>query len=122
MAYYVLRVSILTKGKRNSVVRAAAYRAGANIHSGPGRSQTSLKIEFHPKADEELRAAARYYDVSIPGLGSQFISAVEALCNRLRSSAELGPKLNGNLRRLALSRFPFGLIHRSTVDTVQSSP
>ena len=36
-----------------------------------------MKVEFHPAADSELRAAAKYYDDRVSGLGAEFLAEVE---------------------------------------------
>lgn len=37
-----------------------------------------MRVEFHPEAMAELRAAAEYYEQQHNGLGSRFIGSVEA--------------------------------------------
>ena len=71
-----------------------------------------MKVEFHPAADSELRAAAKYYNDRVSGLGAEFLAEVEKACLRLGEHQALGPRLDGDHRRLALRRFPFGLIYR----------
>jgi len=36
-----------------------------------------VKVEFHPAADSELRAAAKYYNDHVSGLGAEFLAEVE---------------------------------------------
>jgi ParE toxin of type II toxin-antitoxin system, parDE len=69
-----------------------------------------VKVEFHPAADSELRAAASYYEDHLSGLGDEFLADVERACWRLSEHHALGPRLDADHRRLALRRFPFGLI------------
>lgn len=78
-----------------------------------------MKVEFHPTADSELRAAARYYDKRVSGLGAEFLADVERACLRLSELHALGPRLDADHRRLALRRFPFGLIYRLSSSKVQ---
>jgi toxin ParE1/3/4 len=78
-----------------------------------------VKVRFHPAADAELRGAARYYEDRVPGLGGEFVAEVERVCARLTERRELGPKLDAEHRRIALRRFPFGLIYRVTNSVVQ---
>jgi hypothetical protein len=42
-----------------------------------------VKVEFHPIADSELRAAASYYEDRVSGLGDEFLADVERGCLRL---------------------------------------
>jgi toxin ParE1/3/4 len=78
-----------------------------------------VKVEFHPAADAELRGAASYYEDRVPGLGDEFLAEVESACLRLSEHQALGPRLDANHRRLALRRFPFGLIYRLSSSKVQ---
>jgi hypothetical protein len=65
-----------------------------------------VKVEFHPAADSELRAAAKYYNDRVSGLGAEFLAEVEKVCLRLGEHQALGPRLDADHRRLALRRFP----------------
>jgi len=78
-----------------------------------------MKVEFHPAADSELRAAAKYYNDRVSGLGAEFLAEVEKACLRLGEHQALGPRLDADHRRLALRRFPFGLIYRLRPSKVQ---
>lgn len=78
-----------------------------------------MKVEFHPAADTELRAAARLYEERAPGLGEQFLGEVEHVSSRLREHQALGPRLDLEHRRLGLRRFPFALIYRIKTSKVQ---
>ena len=71
-----------------------------------------MKVEFHVEADAELRAAAVYYDKRLPGLGDEFLAEVERPCAILSEQQTLGSRLDAEHRRLALRRFPLGLIYR----------
>ena len=53
-----------------------------------------MKVEFHPAADSELRAAAKYYNDRVSGLGAEFLAEVEKACLRLGEHQALGPRLD----------------------------
>jgi plasmid stabilization system protein ParE len=78
-----------------------------------------VKVEFHPDADSELRAAATYYEDHVPGLGDEFLAEVERACSSLSERQSLGPRLDVEHRRFSLRRFPFGLIYRLKASKVQ---
>lgn len=40
----------------------------------------AVKVGFHRAAIAELRAAARYYEDRVPGLGAEFVAEVERVC------------------------------------------
>jgi toxin ParE1/3/4 len=78
-----------------------------------------VNVEFHPIADAELGAAAEFYEGRIPGLGNDLLAEVERVCALLSENQSLGPRLDYEHRRVALRRFPFGLIYRVRNATVQ---
>jgi hypothetical protein len=47
------------------------------VEGGGALNEPSGSLEFHPEAEAELRAAARYYEVRQPGLGDDFLREVE---------------------------------------------
>ncbi len=47
-------------------------------------------VEFHPEAEAEFIAAARYYEDQTENLGLDFISAVERSYQRLMTFPESG--------------------------------
>ena len=44
---------------------------------GAGGRRQRRPAEFHPEADDEMRAAARYYEERQLGLGDEFLNEVE---------------------------------------------
>ena len=77
------------------------------------------RVEFHPDAEAELLAGARYYESEATNLGSDFLAAVEATCDQLRQFPELGHPFGSRLRRLLVPRFPYGVIYRVHLEQVQ---
>ena len=68
-------------------------------------------VPFLPAAPEEFLAAALHYDSAAPGLGHDFIAAVEQAVARIAAFPEHGsPHLMGT-RRVVLRRFPFSLVY-----------
>jgi plasmid stabilization system protein ParE len=65
-----------------------------------------------------VRAAAKYYNDRASGLGAEFLADVERVCLPLGEHQALGTRLDAD-RRLALRRFPFGLIYRLSSSKVQ---
>ena len=66
-----------------------------------------------------MRAAAKYYNDRVSGLGAEFLPEVEKACLRLGEHQALGPRLDADHRRLALRRVPFGLIYQLRPSKVQ---
>lgn len=46
-----------------------------------------MRVEFHPEALAEFRAAAEYYEKQHDGLGSRFVSSVETAVANLATGA-----------------------------------
>jgi plasmid stabilization system protein ParE len=75
-------------------------------------------VAFHPEADAEFTAAARYYERQAENLGFDFIAAVEATYQRLVIFPESGRPFGSRLRRILVPGFPYGLVYRPEPDHV----
>ena len=73
-------------------------------------------VAFHPEAEAEFLAAARYYEAQADNLGLTFITAVERLYERLAGFPESGRVFSSRLRRALVPGFPYGLIYRIESD------
>lgn len=69
-------------------------------------------VAFHPEADAEFLAAARYYEAQAENLGLDFIAAVERTYQRLAAFPESGHPFGSRLRRALVPGFPYGLVYR----------
>jgi plasmid stabilization system protein ParE len=66
----------------------------------------------HRAFEADLREAARRYEAAVPGLGSQFVDAVEATTRRIIDSPRAWSRVPGvpeeiDVRRCLLARFPY---------------
>ena len=77
-------------------------------------SHARRRIVFASAADLEVAEAALWYEARQSGLGDRFLTAVEAAANDAARSPQLYLRLHGMLRRILLSRFPYGLMFRDT--------
>ena len=68
------------------------------------------RAEFHPEAEAEFIAAARYYETQAPNLGLEFISAVEATSEHVCRFPDSGRPFESRLRLFLVRRFPYTLI------------
>jgi plasmid stabilization system protein ParE len=75
-------------------------------------------VSFHPEAQSEFNAAAQYYESQAENLGLDFIDAVEATYQRLRTFPESGRPFGSRLRRILVPGFPYGLIYRPEPDRI----
>jgi hypothetical protein len=65
-----------------------------------------VRVELHPKADEEFAAQVQYYDEQQSGLGRRFYREVIANLEWISENPEL-PRLRKSYRRVNLKLFPF---------------
>jgi plasmid stabilization system protein ParE len=70
------------------------------------------RVVFHPEAEAEFLAAARFYDAHQPGLGLDFVTEVQRAARVLVAHPRLGRRFSRRLRRILVRRFPYGLLYR----------
>jgi toxin ParE1/3/4 len=73
-------------------------------------------VRTEPEADEELLAAARWYDQNRPGLGVEFLAAIDAtvkLIQRHPAGGRRVPRVRKTIpaRRMMLRRFPYAVVY-----------
>ena len=74
-----------------------------------------MRVELHPDAHAELRAAAIWYDEQRSGLGDELIDEVSLALTRIAATAASFPVWPGtstatvSIRRALISRFPHGI-------------
>ena len=62
-------------------------------------------------AEEEMSEAALFYELSLDGLGSDFLDDVQRAVERLSNYPHSGEPIDSEFRRTLLHRFPFSLIY-----------
>jgi hypothetical protein len=76
------------------------------------------RVAYHRLAAAELIESARFYDGRRTGLGDEFLSAVDALQELIRTQPQLGRRgLLGTLS-LRTRRFPFRVVYELHLDRV----
>lgn len=70
------------------------------------------RVVLAPAAEEEMLAAARYYEDCQGELGDHFLDEVMQTGRRIAEHPEAWPLISGRIRRCLLNRFPFGLLFR----------
>lgn len=73
-------------------------------------------VVFLPPAQEEMTAAARFYQTQSKGLGTEFLAEVERTIAAIASHPKAAPKVKQDIRRRLLKRFPFGILYAATDD------
>ena len=70
------------------------------------------RVEFHPEAQAEFIAAARFFEGKAEGLGLDFIDMVQRASLRLLQFPHSGRPVSRRVRRLLVPRFFYGLLYR----------
>ncbi|MFP4687239.1 MAG: type II toxin-antitoxin system RelE/ParE family toxin [bacterium] len=70
-----------------------------------------MDFQFHPEAETELNISVEYYENIEPGLGVDFASEIYQAIHRAISFPEAWAILRGNVRRVLVGRFPYGVLY-----------
>jgi len=69
-------------------------------------------VSFHPEAEVELAAEARYYEERSPGLGERFTHEVQAAVRLAAAFPGIGSPYKFGTRRVFPKKFPFSVVYR----------
>lgn len=67
------------------------------------------ELRILPEAESDLVEAYRWYEERSAGLGSEFFRAVDASLLSIQRNPLAFPTVHGDIRRILLRRFPFGV-------------
>ncbi len=70
-----------------------------------------MRVEFHPEALAEFRAAAEYYETQQTGLGERFANAVEAAVAHIVAAPESWRIIEDDIRRCLTKVFPYAVLY-----------
>lgn len=70
-----------------------------------------MRVVSHPEADQELEAAALWYEDRQPGLGDSFLNEFERTLRRIGAESERWPIIRGDNRKLNFPRFPYAIVY-----------
>ncbi|ATG91274.1 hypothetical protein MKLM6_3075 [Methylomonas koyamae] len=71
----------------------------------------AYRLKFSARALRETGEAQEWYESQSPGLGEEFIAAMELQLKRLEQAPLLFAEVIPGVRRALLPRFPFGLFY-----------
>lgn len=77
-----------------------------------------MPVVSHPEADEELEAAALWYEERQPGLGEVFLEQFERTLCRIVAKPERWHKFRGENRKLNFRRFPYAIVYSVRDDVI----
>jgi plasmid stabilization system protein ParE len=66
-----------------------------------------VTVVLRPEARADLEEACRWYEAQRLGLGNEFLQQVDAAFRRIEARPTQFPKVQGDLRRVLLRRFPY---------------
>jgi plasmid stabilization system protein ParE len=77
-----------------------------------------MKVSFHPEAAEEYDEAIAYYEDCQTELGKQLTQEIDASIKLILAFPTAWTLLEGEIRRILIRRFPFGLLYISRNDEI----
>ena len=78
-----------------------------------------MKLTYHPAAEAEVVAAARFYELRVPGLGTQFLDEFDRCIAQIVESPIRWRSIQHEKRRFLMPRFPYGIYYRVVGDEVR---
>jgi plasmid stabilization system protein ParE len=79
----------------------------------------ALEVNFHPKAVQELRAAFLWYFDRDPIVAQSFKAEIDHAIEMIVEDPNRWPKWRHAERKYVFPRFPFNLIYRFNMGTVE---
>ena len=76
-------------------------------------------LRFSSRALREIGEAQEWYEMQNPGLGEEFIAALELQLRRLEQAPLLYAEVIPGVRRAFLPRFPYGLFYAMRGELIQ---
>jgi plasmid stabilization system protein ParE len=70
----------------------------------------SREIILRPEAETELAEAFEWYEERVPGLGSEFLLAVDAVFRCIIRNPQMYPVIHKAMRRALVRRFPYQVL------------
>ena len=77
-----------------------------------------MHVVSHPEADQELEAAAIWYEERQPGLGIDFLDDFENTLRRIVAAPERWRNFYRTNRKLNFNRFPYAIVYDLREDTI----
>jgi plasmid stabilization system protein ParE len=77
-----------------------------------------MRVVSHPEADQELEAAALWYNQQQSGLGEHFLTEFESTLRRIVAQPQRWRILQGDNRKLNFHRFPYAIVYSLRGDTL----
>ena len=72
-----------------------------------------MRVRFRTEAASDVMTAREWYDAQRPGLGDDFVAALEHVIGLVSELPEAFPEIASGHRRALLGRFPYALYYRA---------
>ena len=76
------------------------------------------RLVLQPEAEDDIRSARRWYERQSPGLGNEFLRAVEASLAKVERTPELYATVDQATRRARVRRFPFAVYYEIEAERI----
>jgi len=76
------------------------------------------QIIFKPEAKFDVAEAHKWYEERDPGLGAEFMRAVDSCAHQLQRHPEMYPIVHKNVRQALTRRFPYSIFYLVEGDAV----
>ena len=70
----------------------------------------SYRVVVRTRAETDMTVAAKWYEEQSPGLGTEFLRAVEGCIATVARNPAMFPVMYRNVRRALFRRFPYGVL------------
>ena len=82
------------------------------------------RFRTEPEASTELEKAALWYESQRPGLGAEFLDAIDATLDRIATWPQAAPRVSGvsgdvPARKAPVSGFPYHIAYLDMPDTIR---
>ena len=77
-----------------------------------------MRVASHPEAEQELEAAALWYEKQQPGLGDDFLDEFEHTLRRIQAEPERWRVFQGGNRKLNFHGFPYAIVYSFGGDAI----
>ena len=71
-----------------------------------------MPIVIRPAAAADIEEAFLWYERQRPGLGNEFLAAVQAMRESIAAHPAIHPIIHRDTRRALVHRFPYGIFYR----------
>ncbi len=75
-------------------------------------------VYVRPEAENDILEAALWYEEQKKGLGNDYLNEINRAIKAISETPLIYPSLYKNIRRILMSRFPFGVFYKVEKDRI----